>query len=322
MNFIDLHCDTIYALMNKKTCLNKSVTIKEGETLYENTLGVDLKKLNSAHSLAQFFALFIDKSETKTPLKTCLKMLDFFYNELEKNKNYIRIAKNYQDIVKNNNDNKLSALLTIEEGGVLEGELYNLRNFYRLGVRLITLTWNFPNEIGFPNCKQKYMDKGLKPFGFKVIEEMNKLGMLIDVSHLSDAGFWDVANNSKKPFIASHSNARFITNHPRNLTDPMIKSLSERGGTIGINFERTFLGENDYGKIADMITHIKHIKKVGGINCISIGSDFDGIEVPSEVKNSSKIYKLITTLQKENFTENEIEKILYKNALRVIQEIL
>lgn len=322
MNFIDLHCDTIYALMNKKPCLNKSIHIKNEENLYENTLSVDLKKLNSAHSLAQFFALFIDKSETKTPLKTCLKMLDFFYNELEKNKNYIGLAKNYQDILKNNNNNKLSALLTIEGGEALEGDLYNLRNFYRLGIRLITLTWNFPNEIGFPNCKKEYMSKGLTPFGFETIEEMNKLGMLIDVSHLSDAGFWDIANNSKKPFIASHSNARFITNHPRNLTDSMIKSLSEKGGIIGINFERTFLGENNYGRISEMITHIKHIKKVGGIDCISIGSDFDGVEIPSEIKNSSEICKLTTALQRENFTENEIEKILYKNALRVITEIL
>lgn len=322
MNFIDMHCDTIYALVNKKPCLNKSIAINESETLYKNSLSVDIKKLKTSNSIAQFFALFINLTETKPPLKTALNMLDFFYNELEKYSDFIEIAKNYEDINKNLSKNKISALLTIEEGAALEGSLYNLRNFYRLGVRLITLAWNIPNEIGFPNCKKEFMNKGLTPFGLEVMEEMNKLKMIIDVSHLSDGGFYDVVKHSKSPFVASHSNARAITDHPRNLTDEMIKILSNKGGVMGINFEKTFLGQSEEGKISEMIAHIRHIRNVGGIDVLCIGSDFDGIETPSEIKSSNEIEKLISALKKDGFHENEIEKILYKNALRVIKETL
>ncbi len=154
------------------------------------------------------------------------------------------------------------------------------------------------------------------------MEEMNKLKMIIDVSHLSDGGFYDVVKHSKSPFVASHSNARAITDHPRNLTDEMIKILSNKGGVMGINFEKTFLGQSEEGKLSEMIAHIKHIKNVGGIDSICIGSDFDGIETPSEIKSSDEIEKLINALEKESFHESEIEKILYKNALRVIKETI
>ncbi|HGG0415424.1 TPA: dipeptidase [Clostridium sporogenes] len=322
MNFIDMHCDTVYALINKKPCSNKNITISRDETLYKNSLSVDIKKLKACNSLAQFFALFIDITETNSPLKTALNMLDFFHNELEKYAKYIALAKNYEDINRNLLSSKISAFLTIEEGAALEGSLYNLRNFYRLGVRLITLTWNFPNEIGFPNCNKEFMSNGLTPFGLEVIEEMNNLKMIIDVSHLSDGGFYDVVKHSKSPFVASHSDARAITAHPRNLTDHMIKLLSNNGGVMGINFEKAFLGKNEEGKISEMIAHIKHIKNVGGIDVLCIGSDFDGIETPSEIKSSDEIYKLINALKKEGFHENEIEQILYKNALRIIKETL
>ncbi|WP_251859864.1 dipeptidase [Clostridium sp. Marseille-Q2269] len=322
MKVIDLHCDTLYALKNKKTCSNENIKINENEDLYTNSLSVDIEKLKKANSLAQFFAIYVSLDETKTPLKTALDMLDLFHNQLEKYSNHIELAKNYNDIDRNVSKDKISALLAIEEGGVLEGDLYSLRNFYRLGVRLITLTWNFPNEIGFPNCNKEFMNKGLTSFGLEVIEEMNKLKMIIDVSHLSDGGFYDVVKHSKYPFVASHSNARAVTDHPRNLSDHMIKTLSNKGGVMGINFERTFLGESEKGKVSEMVYHIKHVKNVGGIDVLGVGSDFDGIQIPSEIKFSHDINKLIYALQNEGFHESEIEKILYKNTLRVIKESL
>jgi len=312
MSFIDLHCDTIDMLLN---------SISNCE-LSKNNLSVDIEKMKRGDSLAQFFALYINQKKTSNPLDTCLKMIDKFYLELNKNRNSIALATNYKDLIKNRQKDKISAFLTIEGGEAINGSLYNLRNFYRLGVRLITLTWNFPNEIGFPNCKNEYVYRGLTSFGQEVVHEMNNLSMLIDVSHLSDKGFYDVARLSKKPFIASHSNCRAITNHPRNLTDEMIKILSQKGGVIGINFEKSFLGENIPAKVSDMINHIKHIKNIGGIDVISIGSDFDGVELPSEITNIGEIDKLASELKKNNFSEEEIEKIFYKNALRVIKDTL
>jgi membrane dipeptidase len=242
---------------------------------------------------------------------------------VEKNSTEIALATNYNDLMDNMNKGIISAFLTIEEGGVLKGKIEQLRNFYRLGVRLITLTWNFPNELGFPNKNKEDRNKGLTSFGREVVSEMNTLGMIIDVSHLSDGGFYDVAKYSKKPFVASHSNARAISNHPRNLTDDMIRILAEKGGIMGINFEKYFLGHNELSRIQDMISHIEHIKKVGGIDCISIGTDFDGIGNQGlEIKNIGEVEKLSIALSKNNFSEEEIDKIFYKNAIRVIKEVL
>lgn len=313
MPIIDFHCDTIMKLMDKK----------RGLILKENNLNVDICKLQKAKSLAQFFALFIELDMVTDPLEYCLLMVDKFYEEIEKNSSEIALATNYKELIDNMNKGIISAFLTIEEGGVLKGKIEQLRNFYRLGVRLLTLTWNFPNEIGFPNKNEEDRNKGLTNFGKEIVSEMNTLGMIIDVSHLSDGGFYDVAKYSKKPFVASHSNARVISNHPRNLTDDMIKILSEKGGIMGINFEKHFLGHNELSRVEDMISHIKHIKNIGGIDCISIGSDFDGISnLGLEIKNIGEIEKLSIALNKNNFSEEEIEKIFYKNAIRVIKEVL
>ncbi len=311
MQVLDFHCDTISELMNHHNM-----------GLRENKLSVDIEKLKKANSMSQFFALYIDLKEHKDPLSICLKMVDKFYQELELNKEDLVLARNYAELMSNKHNKKISAFLTIEEGGALKGELYNLRNFYRLGVRLITLTWNYPNEIGFPNHEGKYLNKGLTFFGRQVVEEMNNLGMLIDVSHLSDGGFYDVAKLSKQPFVASHSNARGIKNHTRNLTDNMIKILAEKGGILGINFASEFLGDTELSKVSHMVRHIKYIKKIGGIEVVSLGSDFDGISPPLEIENIGQIDKLWNGLKKEGFTEEEIEKIAYKNALRVIKDVL
>lgn len=312
MPFVDFHCDTIMALMEAGPEIG----------LRSNNLNVDIEKLKAGGAMAQFFALFIDMEEYENPFEYGLKMVDRFYCELEKNSDALALALNYEDIVKNNVAGKISALLTIEEGGVLKGQLANLRNFYRLGVRLITLTWNYPNEIGFPNIKEEYRNLGLTQFGLEVVNEMNKLGMIIDVSHLSDQGFYDVAKHSVKPFVASHSNARAITNHYRNLTDDMIRVLAQKGGIAGINFARPFLGSKDFSRIEDMIRHIKHIVNVGGIDVVAVGSDFDGISPELEISNFGEMNKLIKALEVNNFSESQIEKICYLNALRVVKDCL
>ena len=311
-NIIDLHCDTILRMMEDPANIG----------LRQNNFSIDIEKLKKAGSIAQFFAMFVCLEQTDDPLQTCLDMIDKFYLEMDKNKSDISAAKSFADLSANINDNKISAFLTIEEGGVLKGKIENLRNVYRLGVRLITLTWNYANEIGFPNCKPEFCQKGLTEFGFRVVEEMNRLGMIIDVSHLSDGGFYDVARLSTKPFVASHSDARSVKGHTRNLTDDMIKVLSQKGGVTGINYEKAFLSDKPMSTVEDMAAHIKHIKNVGGIDVISLGSDFDGISPENELGNIGEIYKLIDELKKNKFTDDEIDKICSKNALRVIKDVL
>jgi membrane dipeptidase len=311
MHIIDLHCDTIMHLIDYPQ-LN----------LQSNKLCVDIEKLKKGNVMAQFFALYIDLAEQPNPLQRCLSMVDVFHQQVEKYSMDIALARNYQDVLANQQVHKISALLTIEEGGALQGRLENLRNFYRLGVRLLTLTWNYPNEIGYPNCEMKYRGQGLTQFGQQVVQEMNRLGMIIDVSHLSDQGFYDVARLSQKPFVASHSNARAVQSHGRNMTDDMIRMLGQKGGVMGLNFSGDFLGGTIDSKIDDMVAHIKHSYQVGGLDVIALGTDFDGIESKLEIENMGEIHKLTTALSKNGFTSSAIEKIAYKNTLRVIQECL
>jgi membrane dipeptidase len=299
---------------------------KEQTNLKENNFHVDLNKLKKANSIAQFFALFVDINDAKKkgeePFQKFLKMADRFYKEIENNTDEIEIAKNYRDMQQNIKNGKISAFLTIEGGGALQGSLSNLRNAYRLGVRLITLTWNYPNEIAFPNWDETYSNEGLTPLGKEIIKEMNRLGMIIDVSHLSDQGFYDVARLSSKPFVASHSDARAMQYHARNLSDDMIKVLAEKGGVMGINFCIPFLGDVKVSRVEDMVRHIKHIKNVGGIDVVSMGTDFDGIGGKLEISNIGEMDKLLSALEKDGFTQDEIEKMFYKNTERVIKEVL
>lgn len=309
---IDLHCDTIAALFNKPEC----------GTLKKNRLCVDIEKLKQANALAQFFALFVNQKKVENPLEYALLLLDKFYLEIAENKNVIAVAKNGQDLLDNQQQNKISAFLTIEEGGVIRGRIENLRNFYRLGVRLMTLTWNYPNEIGYPNHSYTYQADGLTLFGREVVTEMNCLGMIVDVSHLSDQGFYDVASLATKPFIASHSNSRSMTAHCRNLTDEMIRILAQKGGVMGVNFSRQFLGESEVSKVCDIVRHIRHIYQVGGIDVLALGTDFDGIDPYIEIAHVGQIDKLVAALGQAGFTDGQIEKICFSNSMRVIRDCL
>lgn len=321
MKVIDMHCDTMKEILDCKRLDSRA-------NLRRNNLHVDIEKMKKGDYMLQVFAAYTNM-KAEQPLSECLKIIDLFHNEIEANRDDIGLVLSYQDILRNSEQNKMSALLSIEEGACCQGDLGILRNFYRLGVRMMTLTWNYENELGFPNeiiDGELVVDRGLKKTGFEFIEEIERLGIIIDVSHLSDAGFYDILENTKKPFVASHSNARGLCNNKRNLTDDMIKKLSDRGGVMGINFFSYFLNDNatssSDAKIDDMIAHMKYIKNIGGIECIGLGSDFDGISCRVEVENASKMQILAKKMKKEGFTEDEIEHIFYKNVLNLFKEVL
>lgn len=326
MKVADMHCDTILHMEQGG-----------GIELAKNNLHIDVDKLKKGDYLVQNFAMFVDLKKYENPLERCMDMIDTFYLELKKNEKDIALALNYEDIMRNQKENKISALLTIEEGAATKGKLSYLRDFYRLGVRMITLTWNYENGIGFPNVK--YITDGVQDFkspnekdgltktGIALVEEMERLGIIIDVSHLSDAGFLDVLKYTKKPFVASHSNARSVCNCVRNLPDSYIKRLSERGGVMGINYCADFLteakvGEKNISTVDAMVKHIKHIVSVGGIECVGLGSDFDGISCELELSDASKMSILADRLEKEGFSEAEVEKIFYKNVMRLYKDVL
>ncbi len=301
----DLHCDTILKIY------------KDNSQLKKNDYHISTEKLVKANSLVQFFAMFVNMEQVDDAFVTCNEMIDVFEREVAKSA-IIRKGTAPTDIA----DDHITAILTIEEGGVLKGELANLVHFYKRGVRSIVLTWNYQNEIGYPNYKYIHKDKGLKPFGIEVVKKMNQLGMLVDVSHLSDGGFYDCIKHSTKPIIASHSNARSVHDHPRNLTDEMILLLRDNGGVMGINFYSQFLDGSNFSKVSSIVKHIKYIRDLAGIDVIALGTDYDGIGCELEIADISKIDILKEALQKEGFSQVEIDKIFYQNALRVYQQVV
>jgi len=327
MNIFDLHCDTISVIHNDKKKGNEI-------SLKMNDLQIDENKLKAGKYYAQCFAMFI-YYEVDNPYLECKKMIDTFTSELKKCNN-LSLALSYNDLIDNNNDNKISAILTIEEGGGVASSLLKLEEFYKLGVRMICLNWNFNNGVGHNNYGKLNADgkpdyitpnttEGLTDFGFSMVKRMNELGMIVDVSHLSDKGFWDVINTSSKPIVASHSNARAICKHVRNLTDEMIIALAKNGGIMGMNYCAQFM-DDDPKKGEDTIEctirHMKYIKALAGVDVIALGSDFDGIDPNISLRDASMYQLLIVRMKEEGFTDEEIDKITHLNALRVFKEVL
>ena len=213
----------------------------------------------------------------------------------------------------------LSSILTIEDGVELDGKLDRLDTVYADGVRMMALTWNYENCIGYPNSPDpfEHTRRGLKPFGFEALEKMNELGIIIDVSHLSEAGFFDVASHSKKPFIASHSCCRALKDHSRNLTDTQLRTLADAGGVVGVNFYDVFLGDRGgMTAIEDIVRHLLYLRDRAGIESLAFGSDFDGIESTLEFRDYSGFPQILRALE-AYFTDDEIDRICHGNFLRV-----
>ena len=343
MSVVDMHCDTISALLQRKRDRARSGKPQDGceegqeSGLRRSGLHVDLEKLRKGGYLLQNFALFVPLSECGDPFQEFTALADLYYEELEKNRDLIGPVFSWEDLEKNRQEGKLSALLTVEEGAVCQGSIQKLHRIFRLGVRMLTLTWNFPNELGWPNVKMPKegskdapdftvpdLEHGLTETGFQFLEEMEHMGMIVDVSHLSDAGFWDVARKAKKPFVASHSNARAVCSHVRNLDDAMIRALAEKGGVMGLNFCPSFLeeGRETGGSLAAIAAHARHIVDTGGEDCLGLGSDFDGIPTNEALPDASCLPLLADALEKSGFSQRQIDKICEKNVLRVYREVL
>lgn len=320
MPIIDLHCDTIMKLYENPN-----------SNLLENHFQIDLKRLQQKDFLLQTFAIFLDKQQYPQRKKTALHMYQRFIKELEKNAATIGLIKTQADYNENKANKQISALLTLEEGGILEGKIENLEEFYQLGVRLITLTWNYPNEIGTPNIlywdkeKQILADNqtGLTKFGFECIQRMSELHMIIDLSHASDQVAKDILDSSAQGIVASHSNARKLTPHPRNLSDELIQKIADKNGLIGINFFDQFLKLKQPTNLPAAISeHLWYMYQLVGEDSLCFGSDFDGIPVHADLNDVNSFPKIIQALKQKGFTSRQIEKISYLNAENFLQHYL
>lgn len=316
MNYIDFHCDTLYRLYYEQES-------NPDETLWKNSGHLDLSRLISSGYLAQFFACYIYKADppkNASHFEDALGMIRLLKSSLAQG-NTARLATSFSDYQKNKADGKLSCFLTVEEGGILDGSIDRLEQLYQEGIRLITLTWNFENCLGFPHLMSDKPDTGLKPFGVEAVKRMEELGMLVDVSHLSDMGFWDVASNTKKPFVASHSCCRSLCGHSRNLTDEMLRHLGERQGLVGINFCGAFLQDDGICTLDALTKHLRHVINVGGLDIAALGTDFDGIGGELEIPGCEYMHRLDEALLANGFLPSEVDAICTKNAERILQSL-
>lgn len=307
---VDAHCDTLTVLPEQNRCLG-------GLTSRGH---LDLPRLKLGGVKVQFFAAFIAPDYKHAPLKRALELVDSFYREISKYPTEIQLVKNLNEIVQTCRAGKIAALLTVEGGECLEGSIDVLYKLYALGVRGLTLTWNNRNELG--NGVNAQETTGLTAFGLNVVAELNHLGVLVDVSHLSEEGFRDVMQYSRQPVIASHSNCRAICNHPRNLSDEQIRLLAANGGVIGITFVSAFLG-GDKPSLKEVLNHIDHAAAVGGIDCVGLGSDFDGTGGLALGLEDCSCWPVLTAgLIDRGYCDSDVKKIMGGNFLRVIGQVL
>lgn len=310
---VDAHCDTLLDIAAGKRELGRLAV--EGHA--------DLPRLKTGGVKVQFFAAFIEPQfKPVGALKRALTLINCLYREVSANQSQLGLVRSYKDLESLVTAGKIAAILSVEGGEVLEGEPAILEILYHLGVRSIGLTWNQRNQLA-DGVEESQTGGGLTKLGVQVVNDMNNLGILIDVSHLSESSFWDVLKHSKQPVIASHSNCRGLCEHPRNLTDKQIKELAQQGGVICITFAPQFVTTHGPATLDQVVDHIDYACQLVGSRHVGIGSDFDGIEVTPEGLSDATCFPAITDrLLSRGYSNEDIRCILGANILSVLKTVL
>lgn len=299
MRLFDLHCDTLY----------KAFT--EHKSLVSNDCHISLERGELFDKWIQCCAVWIpDELRGEAAVQLVEDCSELLNTELSKPNVTAKRIDNVDDAVKSN------VMLTLEGGACLGGRLENVSLFRRLGARTMTLTWNGSCEVG--DGADVEGSKGLTPFGREVIGELERCGIVADLSHASDRLFYDVVQIARRPIIATHSNSRTVFPHRRNLTDEQFEIIQQSGGVVGLNFHKHFLAEENQS-ITDIIKHAEYFLSLGGENTIAVGTDFDGAEMPDDIKGIADICKLYEGFLKLNYSETLLDKLFFKNAFNFFQ---
>lgn len=312
-----------------------------GERDTTGKIQTDIPRMKDGGLGAEFFSIYVAAKYAKEggAARRALDMIDGVYEQVRRHPKDLEMAFTVADIRRIHKSKKIAALMGIEGGHAIEDSLSALRQFHKLGIRYMTLTHTNTNNwadsaggIGNPPEKRH---GGLSDFGREVIAEMNRLGMMVDISHVGDETFWDVIELTKSPVIASHSSCRALTNVPRNLTDDMLKAVAKNGGVVMINFYNGFIN-TEYAKPGDpvptktaqtatlemLMAHFDHAIKVAGIDHVGIGSDFDGVDgmLPPGMEDVTKLTTITYELLKRGYSDSDVKKVLGENLLRVMAE--
>ena len=355
---IDTHADT------PQTMLEEGYDLADPASPYM----ISIPKMRAGHLGAEFFSIWVDVTWPKQDLiHRALDLIDVTDQQVARHPDLLGLASTADDIERLHREGKIAVLMGVEGGHQIEGDLRVLDIFYHLGVRYMTLAHTKNDELG-DSSGDKPEWKGLSPLGRQAVARMNQLGMMVDISHVSDGTFYDALAVSKAPLIASHSSCRALCKAPRNMTDDMIRALAKNGGVMDINFYSGFLSQAYHDAFAKIekqvdaqvaeararyakqgkhlsyleevrieqrmtrdlpvpsftaiVDHIDHAVKVGGIDHVGLGSDFDGVDsIPRGMEDASKIPDLVSELARRGYSEEDLEKILGGNVLRVMRRV-
>ena len=338
-------------------------TVDNGDDLGTDTGRghMDLPRMRTGHQTAQFFAAYVhpDYMEQGVAVQRVLQYTDALNRLCQEYPDEIELARTASDIRRIVGAGILAGILCREGGHAILDDLAVLREFHRLGVRYMTLTHNNTNNWG-DGILDEPRNGGLTNFGRDVVREMNRIGILVDVSHVSVNTFWDAMETTTKPVIASHSSSYVICQNPRNMNDDQLRAVAENDGVVGVNFEVTFLSQSrnveenrlnkqrdqelaaaaDDGRMeieskykaliekldrpdwTEIVDHIDHIVKVAGIDHVGLGSDFDGCRLPNGMEDCTKVPKITEELVRRGYSDTDVVKILGENTLRVMETAL
>lgn len=309
---IDGHCDTLGdVLEGKRTLAERSA---QGH--------VDLPRLRAGGVTAQIFACFVPIHEYhRSATRYALRMVDELHQAIDAHPDELLLAVSGADIRRAKAEGKVAGILGLEGAEPLGNNLAVLRSFHRLGVRVLGLTWNFRNDVA-DGVMEGRQAQGLSSFGVQVVAECNRLGVLIDVSHLAPAGVEDVLRASQQPVIASHSNARALCDHERNLLDAQIEAIARGGGLVGVTFVDAFLHQPaSEASIEHVLDHIDYLVRIAGPEHVMLGSDFDGADMPRGLEDATCYPALSAGMAARGHSAAVIRSVLGLNFLRVFEAV-
>ncbi|MFR8011717.1 MAG: dipeptidase [Clostridia bacterium] len=305
MDYFDLHCDTI------------SECERSGQGLDKNSFALSLARGQCFDRWAQVFALFIpDRLRGEAAFDHARRLYSCFRAELERNSGRASFCRNAREVDQAYQDHKCACLLSIEGGSALGGEVENVLYFYRLGVRIMTLTWDGRNELG----SGSKVSGGLTKYGEAVLEAMGRCGMAVDVSHLNPETFWQVCRRTHAPLIATHSDCFDCWPHVRNIKKEQIRTIVRRGGLIGLNLYPEFLGPGD--PVERIAANIRYLCALGAEDHIAFGCDFDGAPMPRGFGHVDDMPGLYRALAERGLPEKLLGKCFYRNARNRIVHII
>ena len=331
MKIIDMHCDTLERLWSLE---------REGKavSLESNSFQVDFRRMKSAGYVLQNFAIWVDCGKYNQPMEAYREMGAVFRRHMSACSRLAAPVRSSREMDAVWKAGRIAGMLTVEDGGILEGQLERLYELWEDGVRMMTLTWNYNNELGTAAAKAAEGDAGLTELGKQCVCQMEELSILVDVSHLSDQGIRDVLDVSKKPFVASHSNARALCPMARNLPDELLRKMGERGCVVGLNFFVPFLLpappwlRKNHASMEKYCTkeqilhaaaeHAKHLLDVCGSEGVGLGSDLDGITKNPALPGCEALPLLYDVLRRHKIAPSQIDRIFSGNVKRLYEQML